>query len=147
MSMCVHLHLVAGARCPTRPFLPRAGGSHCVFVVCPAGSVHQHAATSFVILSVSLSSGCAACGRRGLCKRSLSSPTDVPCLYVCVCGWGDPPFLRPLLCHPSFCPLPADNNQISDTGASALAAALNGSQLNTLWLGEYLNESHLTGLN
>ena len=38
-------------------------------------------------------------------------------------------------------------NQISDAGASALAAALQGSQLKELHLGEYLNESHLTGLN
>ena len=36
---------------------------------------------------------------------------------------------------------------VADTGASALAAALQGSQLKTLDLGEYLNESHLTGLN
>ena len=41
----------------------------------------------------------------------------------------------------------ADNNQISDAGASALAAALQGSQLKELYLCEYLNESHLTGLN
>ena len=133
--MFVRLHIVAGAQCETRPILSRAGGSHCVFVVCPAGSVPQHAATSFVLLSVSLSSGCAAFWRRGLCKRSPSLVTDVPCLCVCVCV--APPFRRPLLCHPSFCPLPADGNQISDTGASALAAALNGSQLNTLWLREY----------
>ena len=41
----------------------------------------------------------------------------------------------------------AGSNKISDAGASALAAALQGSQLNELRLGEYLNESHLTGLN
>ena len=39
------------------------------------------------------------------------------------------------------CPSPvssfADRNQISDAGASALAAALQGSQLKTLYLGEY----------
>ena len=31
----------------------------------------------------------------------------------------------------------ADDNKISDTGASALAAALQGSQLEILWLSEY----------
>ena len=35
----------------------------------------------------------------------------------------------------------AESNKISDAGASALAAALQGSQLETLCLGEYLNES------
>ena len=35
----------------------------------------------------------------------------------------------------------ADSNQISDAGASALAAALQGSQLERLVLSEYLNES------
>ena len=48
------------------------------------------------------------------------------------------------------CPSPvsscAEGNQISDAGASALAAALQGSQLKELVLGEYLNES-LDGLN
>ena len=42
----------------------------------------------------------------------------------------------------------ADQNQISDAGASALAAALQGSQLNLLYLSEYgWNHSQLTGLN
>ena len=40
----------------------------------------------------------------------------------------------------------AGGNQISDAGASALAAALQGSQLKILYLCEYLNES-LDGLN
>ena len=31
--MFVRLYVVAGAQCETRPFLSRAGGSHCVFVV------------------------------------------------------------------------------------------------------------------
>ena len=42
---------------------------------------------------------------------------------VCLC-------LRSLSCF-------ADNNKISDAGASALAAALQGSQLKELYLGEY----------
>ena len=46
----------------------------------------------------------------------------------------------------AFSPFFADQTQISDAGASALAAALQGSQLEKLWLSEYLNES-LDGLN
>ena len=75
------------------------------FVVCPAGPVHKHAATSFVLVSFSLDSGCAAFGRQPLCNRSPPSVTDVPCLCVCVCV--APPFCRPrpvrFLFLPSSC--------------------------------------------
>ena len=93
----------------------------------------KHATTSFVLLTVSLSR--ADVRRLGVRSFANAQPllvTDVPCLFVCVWLRSS---VAPL--HPSFCPLPADDNQISDTGASALAAALKGSQLNALFLGEY----------
>ena len=132
----VRLYVIAGAQCETRPISFRAGGSHCVCCLFCWLIAQTRSHLLCASVSLSLSSGCAAFWRRGLCKRSPSMSTDVPCLCVCVCVWLHPS-VAPLLSHPSVCPLPADFNQISDTGASALAAALNGSQLKKLVLGEY----------
>ena len=98
-SICVRLHCVAGAQCQTRPILSRAGGSHCVFVVCPAGSLPKHAATSFVLLCLNLESGCVR--RLGVSTFANAPPcsaTDVPCLCVCVYGSAVP--------SPPSCPIP-----------------------------------------
>ena len=86
----VRLYVMAGAQCETRPFLSRARGYIVFLLCCAAGSVHKHAATSFVLLSFSLGSGCAAFGRQPLCNSSPRLVTDVPCLCVCVCVWLHP---------------------------------------------------------
>ena len=99
--MRMRLHIVARAECETRPILSRAGGSHCVFVVCPAGSVPQHAATFFVLLSVSLSSGCAAFGREPLCA---SAGVCVLTLSVRVCACPASRLAAPLCPISLSCP-------------------------------------------
>ena len=100
-SICVRLHCVAGAQCQTRPILSRAGGSHCVFVVCPAGSVPQHAATSFVLVSVSLSrADVRRLGVGAFANAHLSLVTDFPCL--CGSALPSPPPV-PSLFLPSSC--------------------------------------------
>ena len=131
--MFVRLHCVAGAQCQTRPFLSRAGGSHCVFVVCPAGSVPK-TRNHLLCVADSLSRE-RMCGVRASGPLQTLSPLWLLTFRACVCVCMAPLFRLPL--HPSFCPLPAGDNQISDTGASALAAALNGSQLTRMNLGEY----------
>ena len=86
--------------------------------------------------SESCLSGCVSQHTEVVVKSSSTFEVSLSLLYLltsalrCVCV---------SLCLRSL--LFAGHNQISDAGASALAAALQGSQLKELFLCEYLNES------